>query len=243
MSIQKSKSANFFFMHIPKTAGTSFRTMLYEQFEQREIYPNVQEMKNKRRRPYTSVEALDKINPNRIKNIRLLVGHLPIVAPEKIFDDCLNLVFLREPTERAISNIYHLKLMQKGMSEFRDMAPEEIFEKQPRRFINRQIRFFLKDGDTIRNIGKKDLNRAKRNLKKFDFIGLTEDFDRSVKVAEKLFSWELGEVKKKNTVGSKKGKKVISTELRAKLDEVNKYDKEFYDFGKELFEGMCTKLL
>ena len=36
----------YFFVHIPKTAGSSFRNMLYRQFEQDVIYPNLKDIKN-----------------------------------------------------------------------------------------------------------------------------------------------------------------------------------------------------
>ena len=35
-----------FFIHIPKTAGTSMRMMLYDIFEQESILPNQQDIKN-----------------------------------------------------------------------------------------------------------------------------------------------------------------------------------------------------
>lgn len=227
----------YFFIHLPKTAGTSFRSMLYEQFSQELIYPNMQDIRdnNGLYPPYKRLLRLEQaeVNPKA-----LLTGHYPFAAG-RIFPKVPRyMVFLRSPIERVISNVYHIHRHDKRL---RDLPIEQIVEKAPWQIGNLQTRFF---SDRYFNpkikyfpggiLDKKALAQAKENLKKCDFIGLTEQFEDSIAIAEKVFGWNLGTRLKRNISPTKTVE--FPDALRKRIIELNQLDLEFYEFGKTLFE-------
>ena len=95
-----------FFLHIPKTAGTSVRKMLYELYRPREIFPNMAEIR-KQETLYCNYQMFQQRLKQQKREIRLLMGHLPFVAGD--FPDARFFTFLRDPVQRALSNLKHFQ--------------------------------------------------------------------------------------------------------------------------------------
>ena len=97
----------YYFMHIPKTAGTTFRYVLYDYFKQTRIYPNYFELLFKQKSQYIGwgkfKEGEDNFFP---KGKQLLVGHFG-TAPIKQYKDHPPIVlsFVRQPVKRVMSSI------------------------------------------------------------------------------------------------------------------------------------------
>ena len=228
------KKQNYFFIHIPKTAGTSFRNMLYEQFPKEATFPSRQDIKNNNGR-YPLIKAIgEKAKEDRNK-IHLIAGHYHYPVGDIFNSGCRRLVFLRKPLERAISNLLHLKKYQKDLS---DKTYESIFESSKTHLANLQTRYLAGvHGREI--ITREDLKVAKTNLRKCYFIGITEDFTRSVALAEKVFGWEFSQIRSDNINHANKVSP-ISNELTEKLNSINQLDHELYQFGLQLFDEFCS---
>jgi len=225
----------YFFIHIPKTAGSSFRSMLYKQFPQGVIYPNLKDIKaNKGSYPHRkpAIEALESE-----RKIQFLMGHYPFAISKKFPKPPKCIVFLRDPVERAISNLYHL---QHNNPHFKNVPARTIIEGATSQINNIHVRFMgdwrfrpykLFTAET--EFGAKALIQAKKNLDTCAFIGFAEHFEESIAALQQKFNWKLGRTLKKNK--TKKRREPISDDLYEKLVELNQLDIELYQYAKEKY--------
>ncbi len=230
----------YFFIHIPKTAGSSFRNMLYKQFPQDVIYPNLNDINaNEGRYPHRKavVETLEGARP-----VQFLMGHYPFFLGRKLPEppDCI--VFLRDPVERAISNLYHL---QRHNPQFKNTSAQVMIESANWQINNVQVRYMgdwhfrpnkLFTAET--EFGAQALIRAKENLDACAFVGFTEHFEASLAALQQKFNWNLGRVLKKNK--SPKQRASISDELLQKLIELNQLDIELYNYAIKKYQSLIT---
>ncbi len=134
----------FFFVHLMKTAGTSFVFQLNEQFASGEVYPSggLDRRNDADFAAYVSIRRLTELSPERRAAIRMYTGHYPFVASELVGPDLLTLTLLRHPVDRTISVLKHFKRLSK---RYRTYAIEDIYE-QPFVFAhfieNHQTRMF-----------------------------------------------------------------------------------------------------
>ncbi|GJM19755.1 MAG: hypothetical protein DHS20C14_19680 [Phycisphaeraceae bacterium] len=88
-----------FFLHIPKTAGTSLTALLEQRFHEREIMPRTFFGKNALY--VTPDEAAARADEAR--QFRLIRGHFGGPIREKLFADRTSVTVLREPRARVVS--------------------------------------------------------------------------------------------------------------------------------------------
>lgn len=233
----------YFFMHIPKTAGTSFRIMLYQVFDQKEILPNEEDLNlNNNFYPLNIREFIDSCSEVKLNNIQLLVGHY-YNQSEKYFKSPPRLIlFLRNPLNRAISHLLHLK---KHEHKYINTSFENIYKKRSDMFYNTQVRF-ISGCDKPGNFNKNKLEIAKKRIEKASFIGITSRFEESIKLLEYTFNWKFKEQSSTKNVNKKYTIEDLSSELIEEIKSVNQLDQQLYEFGVELFEerlaSMRTKI-
>ena len=182
----------YFFLHIPKTAGTSFRHMLYDIFPDTELLPNASELKGNGGF-YFGYERIKQLPVTRFKTCRLIHGHLPYSMIDFFDKRPKLLVFLRNPVDRALSRV--LKCMVRGKIGNMDIRGASLLNvvedvnSQPE-LANVQTKV-LAGIDYRVNISleDKDLEQAKEHLKQCQFIGITERFDESIQLCEHIFQW------------------------------------------------------
>ena len=221
---------HYFFIHIPKTAGTSFRKMLYEHFPQSCVFPNHADIRRNSGR-YPTIDALAEKSKEKQAKIRLLAGHYTHNTSKVFPNDCKKMLFLREPYERAISNLFHLK---KFGENFKNSSYEEVFEKSFTNLDNLQVRY-LSNAIRKQKLDRADLELAKENLRNCHLVGITEKFNESIEIAEKLFDWDFSKNRIDN-VNKGKDVSVLSADVLHKLKIHNELDQELYAYGLELFE-------
>lgn len=215
----------FFYIHIPKTAGTSFRVMLYDLFHQREIYPNSHELdQSPEYQVYFDLDRLFCLS-DKMSMIKLLVGHFPFSSGSVFGQTPKYLVFLRNPIDRTLSHLFHIK---RTIPEYQNKDLEYIVESEINQITNVQVSF----------LGY-DLESAKSNLSKCSFIGLTDEFDTSILLCEKIFGWNFKKLHKKN-VRSKNDKTLISPKILEKISECNRQDDSLYKHGKNIFQKLLS---
>jgi len=147
------------------------------------------------------------------------------------------IVFFRDPVKRAISHLYHLKRHNKA---FKKNSLYDIASSNNWQINNLQVRYmgdisFQPDELYTENtsLGKEALKEAKKNIDKCHFVGITEDFDDSIKLLEKMFDWNLGKTMKKNVAPRRHRK--VPEDLYEKIKALNQLDIELYEYAKSKY--------
>ena len=249
-----SKDNLVFFMHIPKTAGTTLHQIIRQQYGEEQIF-----------RAYIGVGAatlqehinnlrfrLDQEN-NQNQEIKLILGHVGFGLHEILGRDLTYITFLRHPIDRVISWYYHQQRIPsaKYYQECQSLSLKELITRyQPIPTDNHQTRFVA--GDTLREklglpnaidygyCNQELLNQAKENLKKyFLVVGIQENFDDSLSLLQKSLGWQNISYAKEN-IGE--NKQVISQSEISFLQEHNYWDIELYEYAKKLFQQQLNQL-
>jgi hypothetical protein len=210
-------------LHIQKTGGTSFRSILEQNFGCSNCHSN------QTRRDLFSLEDFEfakRIFPH----LRSIGGHnlvdpLRFTAPDPFYA-----TFLREPVARVISHYQDTVLRGTNKMNF-----EESLQKHSH-LNNWQVKLMA---------GEEDLDKAKRFLERCSFIGLTDRFDLSLQVLERLAPCKL-DLRYKRLIVAKDKKlqqSLQNDERMVKLArEHNKLDTELYQFAvNEVFPKLCQK--
>ncbi len=133
--------ARFFFIHVMKTAGTSFVRQAQQQFPPETVYPcpAIDWVGPHDFDAYINIPRLLALAPERRAEIRIYTGHFPYYVAEELDPDLTTLTVLREPIERTVSVLKHFKRVEE---RFRPCSLETIYD-------DRQIfRFFVENHQT-----------------------------------------------------------------------------------------------
>jgi len=161
----KCKSRMIIFTHIPKTAGTSFKTLL------RANYGISCVEANKVKRLVFTDQHL-RFASKVFFRIRAVVGHNLINPTDYLNKEGMQfMTFLRQPLDRCISH-YQDRVIRTGMN----LSFEQWIGLEENQ--NLMVRYIA---------GSDHLDRAKKILTdRFYFVGLTERFDESLKMLNSL---------------------------------------------------------
>ncbi len=243
-----------YFVHVPKTAGTSFIVILDRFFAAKEIYPHQlwREIKN--------------INKQENNDFLLFRGHLGGGGLDVLTDRSVEyLTILRNPVELAQST-YEYVLREKN-TKVHDLVNEQnmSFDEflihattQPliKNRMVRNISFDFKhdpaaqevflSAETIEYLQgiiqttgtqiseEKRLQRAIRFIKNSRWFGLLERFDESMQLLCFEMGWPpIGSTQKLNTFTQKKD---LSASIQKRLQLINEQDIILYDEAGQIFE-------
>lgn len=213
------------FMHIPKTAGTTLRLLIDQNYKIWEIY-----------REYRQVPMKVKIPAN----VKCIQGHQPFGFHDILDRPHTYLTMLRDPIQRVISEYYYIraanahdpyigeKIAKENMSLFDYVS--SLDEKILLRTRNMQTRYAA-GSLTLHNI---NLEKAKENLcNYFSVVGITEMFDQSLMLMKKEFGWEDVSYKKRVVNVDRPRNIQYPKELIEKIKENNELDIMLYNWAKE----------
>jgi hypothetical protein len=239
-----------FFMHIPKTAGTTLHQIIRQQYSDREIFPayvgvgaaTLQEhINNLKYRLDQPVNQLLDCG----QEIKIILGHVGFGLHEIIGRELTYITFLRHPVDRVISWYYHQQRVKnaKYHQECQSMSLTEIITHFPIPTDNHQTRYL--SGDFLQQqLGKPNtiayggcslelLEKAKENLKNyFSVVGIQEDFEASLALCQKVLHWQPVNYVAEN-VG--KDKRQISQSELDFIADCNSWDLQLYEYGQKLF--------
>ena len=176
-------SKNWLFIHIMKTAGTSFRQFVSESFPN-DYYPNKSELQ---RNPVSghylnSREFIERMNRSgRMPNRRFYFGHYPYSIVEKLAPDFKTASILREPFARSLSMIHHRR--RSNPEKYKQMSDLDVLHSD--HLLGYQIRNYQTKVLAMPPVGHMEVNwgnvdenglleRATTNLEALSFLGITE---------------------------------------------------------------------
>jgi hypothetical protein len=209
------------FLHIPKTAGTTFNYILKKRFgkEYRPFYPLLD---NQERQQY--------LEPIVRSSTALCVASHGRYIPGL---DRRYLTFLRNPVRMNVSLYYYVKRCR-AWDEWSSAVKRSSFRGFLENLVvhNSQTRWVATVYDN-EECGREALEIAKKRLGEMCFVGLVERFDESLLVFFKRLNWEPVHYRRKN-IGIYRQE--ISAEDEEFLKEKNRLDIELYDYARTLFE-------
>jgi hypothetical protein len=220
------------FVHIPKTAGTSFARILRENYflwDKRRVYWQ----------DYQVTKPITEMTPKERRRLDVIHGHFSFGMHELLDSPFSYVTFLRDPVKRMLSfynyilvtpeHYLHKQVAEQGMSIM------EFFQSgMTKELDNLQVRMLQGDEHAIPfgEVDEAHLALAKKNIEAhFPVVGLTEYFDESLLLIRdrlwKLFPFYV----RANQV--KKEKPKLDEDLVQLIREQNQYDILLYEWAEQ----------
>lgn len=191
---------SLFFLHIPKTAGTSLRALIEDNLPASDVLRSwrVREL----------FEASSLIEKDELAATRFLMGHLPLALANELPRPVKLVTFLRDPISLAISTFYHHKKMglipqSETLESFLETAEGTYLSNiQTRWLSNFDIPAWrISSGGPSRVSAEEQaslaaasaplgaLKRACRVLESLFFLGIVEQYGESVSAMCGTLGW------------------------------------------------------
>ena len=251
-----------YYLHIHKTAGTSFADILRANFKPDETSFSV------------FIQDFLKLPPERIANLKAFSGHYFYNIQFLIPHPLVYITMLRDPIERTISMYAQIQRMPTHYA-YEIVKSQSLLEfaTDPRTqplYVNSQMRYIAADPNTTeiaKNLtaeqlktmelwqqmerfapnGYSDpalLERAQERLRKFAFVGLAEQYDESVEVLCYTFGWSIpAALTIFNVSGNRPERAAIPQEVIDVIRENTQLDAALYETAKQLFNARYNQML
>jgi len=210
------------FLHIPKTAGSTFQFILENSFGPFACHTD------HNKRPVFEQGDFDFAR-RLFPGLRSIAGHNLVDPLSLSVPDPFYLTFLREPVARVFSHYQDSVLTGNRRPFEEDLRQNEFLQ-------NLHVRLMA---------GGPDLDRAKRFLEQCRFVGLTEKFELSLNVLERLSPYKLNlRYKRRRVAPDNRVRKALESDPRQveMAREYNQLDLALYAFAvNEIFPKICAR--
>ena len=209
-------------LHIPKTAGTSLRRLIQENYPSEDIYYIYGEDSQ-----FTTLKDFNKLTIEEKSNYKIFMGHIPF--NQKLFAHLqpTYITMLRNPIDRVLS-YYHHVMQREEWKEKNISLLKYIENSNDSQLSNHQTRMLT--GFPKVPIDEMQLEIAIKNLEShFTIVGITEYFREAAEALRALFGWENNMEFKENVSVGRKQKEYYSDLEIDKIRELNKFDIKLYE--------------
>lgn len=207
---------SLFFVHVPKTAGTSFRKACENHFgsansvydyspSSSETSPLVFES------IYQNQDLLFFLDAMKKNKINFLSGHVNAGKYIHLFEARNTLTFLRDPVQRIVSEYYHFV----RHNNYQGDLPSFYCKPQ---FVNRQSKML--HGVPIESLG---------------FVGLTERYEQGLAILNHAYGTDIQSVAMNMGRKDKAAEYALPEEQLSEIRSLNEEDIQLYDRAKRLF--------
>ena len=243
--------SRLYFLHIPRTAGTSFRIWLEELFDSEQCCKH-----------YHAFE-LDRLDLSDLQEYRFFAGHhgYALISRFGCCADFCAVTLLREPVARELSQLKYLRAFDQAQIEaygertwahrqlirsVQSLPPSQVLRSDDfrSRFANMQVRCLIGKGplsDSPRILGNDDLETAKRNLLNLTSFGLVEEMDRTILAISARLGLPNRVLTQRLNVAPAAADAFDADDIAA-TEEANTLDTQLYDFAREVFEERFASL-
>ena len=223
------------FLHIPKTAGTTFSEILYDNFPASGIGRTGNVFRGGGGMVPGKLAQLQASAHLITRNVDVLWGHIPYGLAPYLPADARYLTFLRHPVARTLSHYENIREL--GIVD-RDASLEALVDSGDV-VDDLQTRMLCGDETPFGPVTRDMLDRAKRNLTdELHVFGLTERFDESLalmrdRIGLSSILYVQHRVASRRTDGPPPG-------LVEAAAAVNQHDLELYEHAVRVFDEVIA---
>lgn len=229
------------FTHMHKSGGTTLQAIVKRQYRSGTIY-----RLNGRR---DDADAFCALPAEQRHQINLLAGHMYFGMHEYLRPGATYMTMLRDPVERVISFYFYVRRLKThymwrfGFTE--DTTLHEFLEQ--RRCIeldNFQTRNLCRDPGGHLPFGRLNpdmRDEALANLDRYAAIGITEQFDNSLRILTHRFGWRNVSYEKQNVTSDRPRAEDIEPETLALIRQINEYDMLVYEKARGIFHRQLAE--
>lgn len=239
------------FVHIPKTAGTTLRTILSTRCRPRRSFTFYERGRHRERLALLQ----NQLSSGRVPG--LVTGHVGYGLHGELPASCRYVTMLREPVARVVSMYHHIR-RHPNHHYFRDVSsmslPEYVRSGVDESARDSQTRFLsgvkwdneLARGDWLFNYGdggpEAMLERAMENVGRNILVtGVTERFDESLLLLREALGWGPMYYARLNRAGGGAGPRASPGELDI-VAEHNQLDLRLYAYALGVLEEKLDRL-
>jgi hypothetical protein len=212
-------------LHLPKTAGTTLRTIADRNYSDGEIYTIS--------KPYAEQgEELRDLPAQRKRQIKLLRGHMPFGLHEHFDKPADYFTVLRNPVERIISAYYYIRRTP-TLPHYREVAGKNMTLEDFARCglpqtYNQQTGLISGRLDNFTDA----LEIAKHNLSThFIAVGICERFDETLLLLNKQVGWKRIFYHRQNVTKDRPARSEVPQTAIRLIEKRNALDMELYEFA------------
>lgn len=159
-------------VHVHKNAGMNFKKHLIKKFGG-QLFLSYGRDKRVLQRFFTTTNV-PHIKKSELDNIRIVHGHFLADLFDPLADEINYAIFFRDPVERVISNYYFFKNNYFKHSPVCKMIAEGMtLEEYAALSSSRNVQSFF---------------MADKPLESFDYVGICEEYEKSVLLFDRLFN-------------------------------------------------------
>jgi hypothetical protein len=226
----------FFFVHLQKTAGTALFRRLRHHFGTAAVYPTPQYQGSPE--SVLDVELLVERFGRHRAEIRVVTGHFPLCAVNRLGGPFATFTVLREPVERALSFLRHQRQEE---PRFRGADLEQIYDDPVCRdglIRNHMVRMLSLSVDEMTDGALTQIAVDDERLaiacdaleRQIDVVGVQERFEEFCDALAGRFGWDLGPPQFANRTSPMD----VSPALRERIAADNELDDRLYWVARAL---------
>jgi len=208
-------------IHIPKTAGTSFRNILKDAYGAENVV-RLDILKGASKVLIDNIEFKSRKLSSRIKVVHGHFNYIDLSEKFDLKDETPIITWLRNPIERVVSNYYYLSKRLK----------EELDEE------GKGLNILAKMQKSLIEYARLEMNQNRMSkflngisLEEMKFVGIQEHFNEDLEYFGKLFGIENIKPLEHNITGKKHN---VNDEIIREIAELNSLDMDIYKMGLEL---------